>query len=109
MIMTWNSNPYWCPRNKEADTTPRRIGSTLATDCTPLLLSTKVSQNKLATIIARLREVVARRQRDSSFEFSFMIFLTKDYSCTIVKDNYMNVNYSYNWGISDVGDNYNWP
>ena len=35
MKMTWNSNLYWCPRMKEADSTLRRTGSTSLNDCTP--------------------------------------------------------------------------
>ena len=72
--ITCNSNPSWCPRMKEADSTPRRTRSTLATDCTPLLLSTKVRHNKLATIILRLWEEVARRKYGGSIEFLLMVF-----------------------------------
>ena len=34
--------------------------------------------------------------------------LTKDYFRIILKYNYFNVNYNYNLGISNVGDDYNW-
>ena len=82
--MAWKYNLSWCPRKKEVYSTLRQTGSTSATDCNPpLLSSTNVSHNKLATLIARSWEGVAR------WGYIFIIdgVLTKENPCTIVKDN----------------------
>ena len=77
-MMTWNSNPFWYPRNREANSIPiahrNRPDQYWWLTVTHLLLSTKVNHNKLSTIIAWLWEWVLQWQNNASIEFSLMVF-----------------------------------